>query len=95
MCYRVRLRGLAQRLCLPWIPGAVEIPQQPTTTPHPHNAGQRTPHWPHLHFPKKCGARLLYNHGLLALISSLFDVYSIEPLKTKEKKANSNASHLS
>lgn len=33
VCYRVGLRGLAKRLCLAWIPRAVEIPLQPQPPP--------------------------------------------------------------
>lgn len=41
VCYRVGLRGLAKRLCLAWIPRAVEIPlqSQPPTSPKPPSAG--------------------------------------------------------
>ncbi len=37
VCYRVGLRGLAKRLCLAWIPRAVEIPlpPQPPTLANP------------------------------------------------------------
>lgn len=33
VCYRVGLRGLAKRLCLAWIPRAVEIPLQSQPPP--------------------------------------------------------------
>lgn len=35
VCYRVGLRGLAKRLCLAWIPRAVEIPLQSQPPPGP------------------------------------------------------------
>lgn len=46
VCYRVGLRGLAQRLCLPWIPRAVEIPQQPQPP-------SRSAHHLHSHITQK------------------------------------------
>lgn len=49
VCYRVGLRGLAKRLCLAWIPRAVEIPLQPTTTP---TQVKLTPHYTHLTLQK-------------------------------------------
>lgn len=45
VCYRVGLRGLAKRLCLAWIPRAVEIPLQSQPPPRSTNPQLQPTHF--------------------------------------------------